>query len=313
MNPPVPPQTEPLPQQAELYKLLKRTLARSWMDWLRHSVLGRLQTPIIGFVFLLLTFFCLVVVYLLTAWLSAILAQVVLWLTASLAFLLAFSRGQDVDEGVICQAGDRLQLGRLHEIFSTNRMEPCLLGILLGAQWALLSCGNWHMGVPVESMTLGTGFGYAFDNFVAAALGDFCELYGWRTMPSIDHTVWSASTFCLFRTAISLVSLLWLRLIWERFQARRLMRGFPTRCTRAELIAWIRQLSSTEKGWMLRHFEEFLFLRIAAEYLTGNFDVVERWSRAFPRLPIADELRQLFVDAEGRVLFEGFRLKGKSS
>ena len=295
-------------EQIELFKLLKTTFRRTWLEWLRNEVIGRVESPLIALCLMVLMWLLLVVVYAVFSLLSETVAQVAIWITASMTFILAFTRTSDVESSTIRRWTDRISLGRLAVAFETNRMETSILGVLIGAQWGLLGCGHWHMGMPLESMTGSQAFGYAFDNFTHAMLGDICELYGWEVMPPFRHTVWSATTFCIFRTAVSLLTLLWVRLLWHKFLARRLIRDFPADCTYLQMVDWLRGLSKSEGSWMLQFFDEFLFLRVAGEYLAGDFAAVQRLSREFPRLRVDDEVRQLFVDGSGQTLFEGFRL-----
>jgi len=294
------------PQQVELFKLLRRTFRRTWGDWFQQEIMQNIHTPLIILSFILLTLLLLVVIFVFTSLVSGTLAQIAIWLAASLAFVLAFQRTAEIESSVIHRLSDQISLGRLSVALDTNRMESVLLGVLIGTQWALLACGRWPMGMPVEKMTLGTALGYTFDNFTHGVLGDICELYDWRIMPEFQHTFWSATSFSIFRTAASVLALLWIRLAWQRFLARRLFRQFPANCTYQGMIDWLRGLSRTEQSWMLSNFDEFLFLRIAGEYLANDFSAVQRLTTEFPRLRVDNNVRELFVDAEGHILFQGF-------
>jgi hypothetical protein len=298
---------ELLPQQQELFSLLKQTFRRSWGEWIQQQV-SKIIVPLALLFFIVATALMLVVIHVLVALLSEVAAQITIWLTVGLFFYLAFTRTEEAESSVIRRSTDELYLGRLGEAFDTNRLELPLMGMLIGSQFGLLACGDWHMGLRLERMSVGMALGYTFDNFVQAIFGDVCELYGWRVMPEFRHTFWSATTFNLFRIAASILTLLWIRMEWHHFLARGLFRRFPTKCNVPQIVAWLRGLSQTERSWMLSHFDEFLFLRIVGEYLAGDFAAVTRLSNQFPRLRVDEDLRRLFVDAEGKALFEGFRL-----
>lgn len=298
-----------LTQQTQLLQLLRVTLRRSWWDWLHEEALQFFYTPLIIVFFIISSALLLLLLFALTALLSLHLAHILLWLSIGLIFGLAFTRKADVDSAPIRRSDDRIKLGRLAEVLDTNRIEYAYFGLLIGSQCALLLCSHRQMGLSFEKLTIGASLGYAVDNFMQGALGDACELYGFRVMPELKQTFWSAVSLSIFRTAASVIALLLIRLSWQKILARRLIHSFPARQSDQRIVDWLCSLSNTERSWMLTFFDEFLFLRITGEYLAGHFDAVRRLTREFPRLKVNENIRELFVDPEGNRLFEGYQLE----
>ena len=168
-----------------------------------------------------------------------------------------------------------------------------------------MSYTRTHLGISDEAAK--RSFKLCLDNFLQAVFPNVFELYGG---PGFDHNFWSATSFFVFRTAYTALFVYGVYLVAVKFKARRCFAGFPVQNPGyAAVIDWLRGLSRVENSWMLDHFDEYLFLRITAEYLDGNFAAVRRLSASFPRLKVGDETRRLFVDDAGELLFEGYRTR----
>jgi hypothetical protein len=190
-----------------------------------------------------------------------------------------------------------------------NDSEPAnlilFLGATIGAQIGIVYYTHNHAGLPIDG-----GFGESIlltiDNLFHGVFLHVFELFKVSFGPTVEHGTLSGSVFYLFRLAYDALVLLFLYECYQRWKMRHLFKGFPYEPRKVEeLLGWLEARCGDEEKWPHRYLDEFLFLILAKEYLRGHDDIVEVMSRQFPWLGVTPEVRGLFVDRKGKVVFYG--------
>lgn len=201
-------------------------------------------------------------------------------------------------------------LGNVDQVFDPRNLRLVVFSFffLVVVQVTLLSFTRNHCGIAFDGKFVSSLL-LTLDNLLHGILFDIGELYGLNLGDRIEHNFWSASIFLFFRLSYDAMFLLFLYLVWRRWTARGLFRGLPA--TSKELIRWLE--NELDKGWFKRFPSEYTFLVLAREYMLGRDDVVRTISARFQDLGISDEVRALFVDADGtQVLLPASRAAGAS-
>jgi hypothetical protein len=301
------------PAQRLLYALLAISLIGYKGERLLYA-LALLAVPcllVLGIVagFLLMT----VAHWLLTAaaWVAGTWVHILIFAIPIVAFIVARLAKHSAEEPEVRLDRDGeqvtgLRLGRLHEVFHVG--QPGALALYFGACFAF-QAGLLYFAPEPMGLAGGRVFSHcwlvALDNVCHGIFLDTFEIYKITIGDPIEHTYFSSTVFYAFRLSYDALFVL---LLWEgyqRFRMRRLFARLPSNPRDISGVCyWLDRCAIDRQSWPRRFFDEFIFLLLVRGYLNGNYRLVKEVSRQFPWLAVDDEVRALFVNTDGEVVFQ---------
>ena len=217
---------------------------------------------------------------------------------------IGFARNED-DAAI-----NRLNFGRLHNVLERDQVPMAMLAYLaglIGLQAGLWHYTSGHLGVE-DYAGWQDGFGIACDNLCRGIFFDVFDIYGLYVNRPFNYTVFSATVLIFFRTAMNLLFVYSLYLLYQWLRLGRFFKGLPKgKVTSTQLIQWMNRVTHQHNRWSRIFFDEFVFFMICLRFLSGQYDHVRLLTRRFPRLRVESDLRRLFVSPSGDLLFEGYR------
>jgi hypothetical protein len=184
------------------------------------------------------------------------------------------------------------------------RTYSLVFGMVFGFQMGLHYWTLNHGGLEIEG-----GFWQCLlltlDNVCQGVFLDTFDLYDLRFAGTVEHTYFSATIFWVFRLAyVALVALL-LWDAWRRRSVEIMFVDWPQDSPGPDRVAWWAEGTfGCKSGWTRLFLDECLFLLLAAQFLRGNYDHAREIARQFSWLRVAPDVRELFLDADGKALFE---------
>jgi hypothetical protein len=198
--------------------------------------------------------------------------------------------------------------GRLDNIIDPNASSAfCLfLGILVATQVCMLQHHTTHLDLG-EAMSFTQAFVLSIDNLLHGICLDILEMYQLH-LSALDTKppTFTTTVFLIFRLVYDALFLMWLYLLYQRYQLRDIFKEYPTGAQQdiEPLLKWMQSLCAHPKGWVRRFTDEFIFLMMCEEYLRGNYEVVKHLGVQFNSLRVSDEMRLMFIHPEtGEELF----------
>lgn len=185
-------------------------------------------------------------------------------------------------------------------------------GLCIGAQVGFL----YFLKDPLESgkiFDIWESILVTLDNLLHGLFLGAFESFDIRFTEPVRHSTFSAIWFFLFRLAFDAIVLLLVLQLFRRVSVRAMMKQYPyllkvvqhpaTPVHVGELTSWIEGICLAEKGWLSTFPDELIFLALASEYLKGNDSAVREFACKFSAARISPEVKQLFVDETGTVIF----------
>lgn len=296
-------------RQRMVYALLARTLFEYRTERLMLAI-AYLFIPVTILGGALLGFAVTGVMGWLLAWVS--LGDLLVWAMAGLAFLTGYglresARGASVSLARSDGLLSGFQLGRFQQVFEVA--GPATLGLFFGAlfgiQYAVLMFTPGHVGLPIDGAA-GECFLLTLDNACHGIFLDTFELYDVRWGKPLSHSFYSATVFYAFRLSFDALAFLIGYALWKRYRLWWFFSDFP----RDErdvpgVLDWITARCTDSENWPRRYHDEMMFLLLAKAYITGDNDFVRHLSGELCHLQVKPEVRDLFRDAGGKVVFQG--------
>lgn len=307
--------------QRLVYLLTARSLAGIAEERREQGKVGQFFTiPLLAIIIYWMTWACMAIGYYLTHWLLGTGTDWVLYFLGLFIPFIAFSMKKEEESRRIYMLTDggesfqeRFVLGHLENIGrqdAVSNMAVCI-AMIAGAQAALIQYSSNHLGIPNVDGAWTAGL-ITLDNFSRAAFLDLFDIYGiWFAEP-IEHSIWSATVFFLFRCGMGAAVAYAVYSFFASFRLMRLLRRVPRRELQLpELLEWLDRIRGSH--WSRVFPDEYVFLLAVQEYLQGSYDGVRALTERYPRLQVADYTRRrIFTDEEGQSVFGGYRQHGAS-
>jgi hypothetical protein len=170
---------------------------------------------------------------------------------------------------------------------------------LIAMQAGLIRFTSSHLGVQ-SPVTMSGSILLSVDSFCRGAFLDIFELYDVSLIRSAEMSLAAAAMFFAFRIVTTTYFLMF---VFGVYRWARVSRFLTSAGASNDVAGWLDKLNSVANRWAFQYVDEFVFLRILKAYLDGNFEEVSSLSKSYPCLCVTNDLRRLFVDNKGRILF----------
>lgn len=206
--------------------------------------------------------------------------------------------------------------GRTRFIY-LNRFDD-ILGVGMGAAVGMIVGGglalhlhllyfhNDHLGLAIEGRWWQC-LAITLDNLFHGLLLDVCELYELRITDRLHHTFTSASIFLAFRLAFDGFMLFMLFSLYRRqkvLHVAREAKELPDVPTPDQLRVYLRKVAYGRRGWSRMFFDEFVLFALMEKHLSDNEEEARALARVFTDVELPTPVRNLFVDSQGKSLFD---------
>jgi len=201
-----------------------------------------------------------------------------------------------------------LAIGRLESILDRNAFYSLALfvGSMIGVESGLIAFTPNHGFLAFqEPPSYASCTFYAIDHHCQNLISKFLEPRGIHAIGPYETSFTSNLIFFLFRISLEIMIAVFLLWAFWRIRIKQFFHTFPSHLDDWVVLAeWVEHLSRHSYRLPSRFHDEFVFIMLAEEYIRGNCALVYQVSRQFPRVNVNPEVVSLFVDDQGRQIFD---------